>query len=127
MLPIHAMLSRCSRERIKRKFDYLSQTTTTRTTILWLQYLNKVTILHRFISKLDGLATVNNTFKQCTICCHICHIWSHTTCNICILIEGSILRLPETHPDAHQNFMESYVLCRIVRTLNYGARAYDKY
>ena len=83
---LHSLLSRCSRERIKRKLDNLSQTTTTRTAILWLQYLNKVTIPHRLISKLNGWATVDNTFKQCTTCCHICRIWSHTTCNVCIRI-----------------------------------------
>ena len=81
------------------------QTTTTRKAILWLQYLNKVTILHRFISKLNGLATVNNTFKQCTTCCQISRIWAHTTCTFCIRIwandssssRNSSRRLAELH------------------------------
>ena len=99
--------SACVLERIKRTLHYSSQTTTARTAMLWLQYLKMVAILHIFISKLNGWATGNCTFKQCTTCCHVCSIWSHTRHATSIYgYVQTMLLLAETHPDAHWTFME---------------------
>ena len=56
--------------RIKWKLDDLKQTMTTRTAMLWLQYLDMVSILRRF-KKLSGWPTGNYTFNQYKTCCHI--------------------------------------------------------
>ena len=57
--------------RIKGKLDDLKQTMTMRTAMHWLQYLELVSILQRFI-KAERMANWKlYTFKQYKTCCHI--------------------------------------------------------
>ena len=103
--------------RIKGKLDDLKQKmTTTRTAMLWLQYLDMVSILQRFIKaelmanwKLH-LQTVQDMLPYFAASGH-----SLTLCKVCIrrgLYLQIMIRPPETHPDAHRKFMEGYHVVR---------------
>ena len=98
--------------RIQRKTDNLKQIMTTHTAMIWLQYLNMLAILQMLNSKLGIWTTGNYTFKQYKTCCHVCSILSHTTCNVYISVAEMVLRLSETHLDAHQKVMEGYHVLR---------------
>ena len=59
--------------RIKVKLDDIKQTMTMRTAMHWLQYLDMVSTLQRFI-KAERMANWKlYTFKQYKTCCHISH------------------------------------------------------
>ena len=94
--------------RIKWKLDDLKQTMTTRTSILWLQYLDMVSILQRFI-KAERMAnwklhiqTVQDMLPYFAASGHSLYAKS------AYVYLQMMLRLPETHPDAHRKFMEVY-------------------
>ena len=94
--------------RIKGKLDDLTQTMTTRTamlSLLWLQYLDMVSILQRFI-KTERMAnwklhlqTVQDMLPYFAASDHSLYAKSAY-----VYLE-IMLRLPETHPDAHRKFM----------------------
>ena len=94
--------------RIKDKLDDLKQTMTTRRAMLWLQYLDMGSILQRFI-KAERMAnwklhlqTVQDMLPYLAASGHSLYARSaHVYLQI-------MLRLPETHPDAHRKFMEGY-------------------
>ena len=98
--------------RIKGKLDYLKQTMTTRTAMLWLQYLDMVSILQRLI-KAERMAnwklhlqTVQDMLPYFAASGHSLYARSaHVYLQI-------MLRLPETHPGAHRKFMEGYHVVR---------------
>ena len=86
-------------EIIKRKSDNLKQTMKTRTAMLWLQYLNRLGILQ--MQEQSLWTTGNYTLKQYTTFCHICIIWSHTTCEVCICVaanDASSARISSRRP-----------------------------
>ena len=96
--------------RIKWKMDGLKQTMTTRTAMLWLQYLDMVSILQRFI-KVERMAnwklhlqTVQDMLPYFAASGHSLYAKS---AYVCLQI---MLRLPETH--AHRKFMEGYHMVR---------------
>ena len=105
------MLGGCSSEN-QGKLDDLKQTMTTRTAMLWLQYLDMVSILQRFI-KAERMAnwklhlrTVQDMLPYFAASGHSLYAKSaHVYPQI-------MLRLPQTHPDAHQKFMEGYHVVR---------------
>ena len=82
---------------IKVKLDDLKQTMTTHRAMLWLSYLDMVSILQRFI-KAELLPTGNYTFKQYKTCCHISqHLIIHSiqslhtyTCKSCYVCQKLI-------------------------------------
>ena len=95
--------------RINGKLDGLKQAMTTRTAMLWLQYLDMVSILQRFIRaertanwKLH-LQTVQDMLPYFAASGHSLYAKSANV---------YLLRLPETHPDAHRKFMEGYHVVR---------------
>ena len=115
------------------KLDDLEQTMSTRTAMLWLQYL--VSTLQRFIEaermsnwKLH-LQTVHYMLPYFAASGH-----SRYAKSAYVYLQ-SMLRLPETHPDAHRKFMEGYhvvrgsdrFLGRIVPRPNHRESAYEKY
>ena len=88
------------------KLDDLEQTMSTRTAMLWLQYL--VSTLQRFIEaermsnwKLQ-LQTVHYMLPYFAASGHSRYAES------AYVYLQIMLRLPETHPDAHRKFMEGY-------------------
>ena len=91
--------------RIKGKLDDLKQTMTTRTAMLWLQYMDTVSILQRFI-KAERMAnwklhlqTVQDMLPYFAASGHSLYAkYAYVYLRI-------MLRLPETHPDAHRKFM----------------------
>ena len=92
--------------RIKGKLDDLKQTMTTRTAMLWLQYLDMVSILQRFI-KAERMANwklhlqiVQDMLPYFAASGHSLYAKS------AYVYMQIMLRLPENHPDAHRNFME---------------------
>ena len=98
--------------RIKGTLDDLKQTITTLTAILWLQYMDMVSILQRLIKaerkanwKLH-LQTVQDMLPYVAASGHSLYAKSaYSYLQI-------MLRLPETHPDAHRKFMERYHVVR---------------
>ena len=120
-LYVRAMLSTLSVEdvcsagvlvRIKGKLDALKQTMTTRTAMLWLQYLDMISILQRFI-KAERMAnwklhlqTVQDMLPYFAASGHSLYAKS-----VYVYLQ-IMLRLPETHPDAHRKFMEGYHVVR---------------
>ena len=107
---------------------------TARTAMLWLLYLDMVSILQRFI-KAERMAnwklhvqTVQDMLPYFAASGHSLYA---KPANVYLQI---MLRLPETHPDAHRKFMEDtigetqrQVLGRIVPRPNHRASAYEKY
>ena len=98
--------------RIKGKLDDLKQTMTTRTAMLWLQYLDIVSILQRFI-KAERMAnwklhlqTVQDMLPYFAASGHLLYAKP-----VYVYLQ-IMLRLPETHPDAHRKFMEGYHVAR---------------
>ena len=98
--------------RIKGKLDDLKQTMTTRTAMLWLQYMDMVSILQRF-TKAERMAnwklhlqTVQDMLLYFAASGHSLYA---TSAYVYLQI---MLRLPETHPDAHRKFMEGYHVVR---------------
>ena len=98
--------------RIKGKLDDLKQTMTTRTAMLWLQYLDMVSILQSFI-KAERMAnwklhiqTVQDMLPYFAASGHSLYAKS-----LYVYLQ-IMLRLPETHPDAHRKFMEGYHVVR---------------
>ena len=98
--------------RIKGKLDDLKQTMTTRIAMLWLQYLDMVSILQRFI-KAERMAnwkrhlqTVQDMLPYFVASGHSLYAKS------AYVYLQIMLRLPETHPDAHRKFMEGYHVVR---------------
>ena len=98
--------------RIKGKLDDLKQTMTTRTAMLWLQYLDMVSILQRFI-KAERMAnwklhlqTVQDTLPYFAASGHSLYAKP-----VYVYLQ-IMLRLPDTHPDAHRKFMEGYHVVR---------------
>ena len=98
--------------RIKGKLDDLKQTMTTRTTMLWLLYLDMVSILQRFI-KAERMAnwklhlqTVQDMLPYFAASGHSLYAKS------AYVYLQIMLRLPETHLDAHRKFMEGYHVVR---------------
>ena len=101
--------------RIKGKLDDLTQTMTTRTamlSLLWLQYLDMVSILQMFI-KAERMAnwklhlqTVQDMLPYFAASDHSLYAKSAY-----VYLE-IMLRLSETHPDAHRKFMEGYHVVR---------------
>ena len=128
------MLNRCSSED-QGKLDDLKQTMSTHTVMLWLQYLDMVSTRQRFIEaermsnwKLH-LQTVHYMLPYFAASGHSRYAKS---ANVYLQIR---LRLPETHPDAHQKFMEEtpcgvtqrQVLGRILPRPNHRPSAYEKH
>ena len=98
--------------RIKGKLDDLKQTMTTRTAMLWLQYLDMVSILQRFIKaermtdwKIH-LQTVQYMLPYFAASGHSLYAKS------AYVYLQIMLRLPETHLDAHRKFMDGYHVVR---------------
>ena len=98
--------------RIKGKLDDLKQTMTTRTAMLWLQYLDMVSILQRFI-KAERMAnwklhlqTVQDILPYFAASGHSLYAKS------AYVYLQIMLRLPETHSDAHRKLMEGYHVVR---------------
>ena len=98
--------------RIKGKLDDLKQTMTTRTAMLWLQYMDMVSILQSFLKaqrmanwKLH-LQTVQDMLPYFAASGHSLYAKS------AYVYLQIMLRLPETHPDAHRKFMEGYHVVR---------------
>ena len=98
--------------RIKGKLDDLNQTMTTRTAMLWLQYLDMVSMLQRFI-KAERMAnwklhiqTVQDMLPYFAASGHSLYAKS-----LYVYLQ-IMLHLPETHPDAHRKFMEGYHVVR---------------
>ena len=98
--------------RIKGKLDDLKQTMTTRTSMLWLHYLDMVSILQRFI-KAERMAnwklhlqTVQDMLPYFAASGHSLYAKS-----LYVYLQ-IMLRLPETHPDARRKFMEGYHVAR---------------
>ena len=94
--------------RIKGKLDDLKQTMTTRTAMLWLQYLDMVSILQRFI-KAERMAnwklhlqTLHDMLPYFTASGHSLYAKS------AYVYLQIMLRLP----DAHRKFMEGYHVVR---------------
>ena len=84
----------------------------TRIAMLWLQYLDMVSILQRFI-KADRMSnwklhlqTVQDMLPYFAASGH-----SLYTKSAYVYLQ-IMLRLPETHPDAHRKFMEGYHVVR---------------
>ena len=108
------MLSRCSSED-QGKLDDLKQTMTTRTAMLWLQYLDMVSTFQRFISaermsnwKLH-LQTVHYMLPYFAASGH-----SRYAKSACIYVYLQImLRLPEPHPDAHRDSWKYTMWCDV--------------
>ena len=121
--------------KIKGTLDYLKQTMTTRTSMLWLQYLDMVSTLQRFIKaeRMSNwklyLQTVHYMLRYFAASGHSLYAKS------AYVYLQIMLRPPETHPDAHRKFMEGYhcgelqqhVLSRIVHRPNHRATAYEMY
>ena len=98
--------------RIKGKFDDLKQTMTTRTAMLWLQYLDMVSILKRFI-KAEQMA--NWKLRLQTVQDMLPYFGASGQslyAKSAYVYLQIMLRLPETHPDAHRKFMEGYHVVR---------------
>ena len=98
--------------RIKGKLDDLKQTMTTRTAMLWLQYMDMVSILQRLI-KAERMAnwklhlqTVQDMLPDFAASGHSLYAKS------AYVYMQTMLRLPETHPDAHRKLMEGYHVVR---------------
>ena len=98
--------------RIKGKLDDLKQTMTTRTAMLWLQYLDMVSILQRFI-KAERVAnwklhiqTIQDMLPYFAASGHSLYAKS------AYVYLQIMLCLPETRPDAHRKFMEGYQVVR---------------
>ena len=83
--------------RIKWKLDDLKQTMTTRTAMLWLQYLDMVSILQRFI-KAERMANwkLHLQTVQDMLPYFAASIWSFTLCKVCI-------RIPANHATSARN------------------------
>ena len=99
--------------RIKGKLNDLKQTMITRTAMLWLQYLDMVSILQRLI-KAERMAnwklhiqTVQDMLPYFAASGHSLYA------NSAYVYLQIMLRLPETHPDAHRKFMEGYHVCKL--------------
>ena len=117
--------------RIKGTLDDLKQTMTTRTAMPWLQYLDMVSVLQRFI-KAERMAnwklhiqTVQGMLPYFAASGHSLY---EKSAYVYLQI---MLRLPETHPDAHRKFKEGYHVVRrsgrIVHRPNHRASACEKY
>ena len=98
--------------RIKGELDDLKQTMTTCTAMLWLQYLDMVSIPQRLI-KAERMAswklhlqTVQDMLPYFAASGHSLYAKS------AYIYLQIMLRLPETHPDAHRKFMEGYHVVR---------------
>ena len=89
---------------IKGKLDDLNQTMTTRTKMLWLQYLDTVSIPQRLIKR--HLHTVHDMLPYFAASGQSLYAKS------AYLYLQIMLSLPETHPDAHRKFMEGYHVVR---------------
>ena len=95
-----------------RKSSKSKQTMTTRTAMLWLQYLDMVSILQRFI-KAERMAnwklhlqTEQDVLPYFAASGHSLYAKS------AYVYLQIMLRLPETHPDTHRKFMEGYHVVR---------------
>ena len=98
--------------RIKRKLDDLKQTMKTRTSMLWLQYLDMVSILQRFI-KAEWMANWKLHLQTVQYMLKYFVAYGHSLYAKSAYIYLQImLRLPETHSDAHRKFMEGYHVVR---------------
>ena len=96
--------------RIKGKWDDLKQTMTTRTAMLWLQYLDMVSILQRFI-KAEQMTNWKLHLQTAQDMLPYFASSGHSLYSKSAYVYLQImLRLPETHPDAHRIFMEGYHL-----------------
>ena len=98
--------------RIKGRVDDLKQTMTTRTAMLWLKYLDMVSILQRFI-KAERMAnwklhlqTVHDMLPYFAASGHSLYAKS------AYVYLQIMVRLSETHPDAHRKFTEGYHVVR---------------
>ena len=106
------MLSRCSSENQWEIGCDLKHTMITRTAMLWLQYLDMVSILQRFI-KAERMAnwklhlrTVQDMLPYFAASGHSLYA------KFAYVYLQLMLRLPETHPAAHRKFMEGYHVVR---------------
>ena len=98
--------------RIKGKLDDLKQTMTMRTSMLWLQYLDMVSILQRFI-KAERMANWKLHLKTVQDMLPYFAASGHSRYAKSAYVYLQImLRLPEAHPDAHRKFMEGYHVVR---------------
>ena len=93
-------------ERMKGKLDDLKQIMTKRTAMLWLQYMDMVSILQRFI-KAERMANWELQTVQYMLPYFAASGHSLYSKSAYVYLQ-IMLRLPETHPDAHRKFMEGY-------------------
>ena len=98
--------------RIKGKLDDIKQTMTTRTAMLWLQDLDMVSILQRFI-KAERMANWKLHLKTGQNMLPYFAAYGHSLYAKSAYVYLQImLRRPEAHPDAHRKFMEGYHVVR---------------
>ena len=97
-------------ERMKGKLDDLKQIMTTRTAMLWLQNMDMVSILQRFI-KAERMANWKLQTVQYMLSYFAASGYSLYSKSAYVYLQ-IMLRLPETHPDAHRKFMEGYHVVR---------------
>ena len=94
--------------RINGTLDDLKQTMTTRTAMPWLQYLDMVSILQRFITT-ERMA---NWKLHLQIVQDMLPYFAASGNSIyaksAYVYLSIMLCLPETHPDAHRKFLEGY-------------------
>ena len=92
--------------RIKGKLDDLKQTMTPRTAMLWLQYLDMVSILQRFIKaeRMDNWKLHLHIVQD--MLPYFAASGQSLYAKSAYVYMQIMLRLPETHPDAHRKFME---------------------
>ena len=98
--------------RIKGKMDDLRQTMTTRTAMRWLQYLDMVSILQRFI-KVERMANWKLHLQTVQYMLpYFAASGNSLYAKSAYVYLQIMLRLPETHPDAHRKFMGGYHMVR---------------
>ena len=99
--------------RIKGKMDDIKQTMTTRIAMLWLQYLDMVYILQRFI-KAERMANwkLHLQTVQAMLLPYFAASGNSLYAKSAYVYLQIKLRLPETHPDAHRKFIEGYHVVR---------------
>ena len=111
MLPTFSMENVCSCSgEDQGKSDDLMQTMTTRTAMLWLQYLDTgmVSTLQRFIEA-ERMSNWKLHLQTVHYMLTYFAAYGHSRyANSAYIYLQIMLRLPETHPDAHRKFMEAY-------------------